>query len=390
MWYERDFRQSLSSIHALEIKILKGPRQVGKTSLLERMGSHQIVYFDDAAVRSRAQENPRFFLDSLATNLILDEAQLVPELFPELKRRVDAERRADGRERIIDYWVTGSNQTLLRKEVRESLAGRASYFDLNTLSIHELGADWQLTDYLLRGGWPELYVSQELSPIRYLNDLVTTFIEKDIVSSAGIEKKAAFTKFLQLLAGRVGELFNASDIASVSQVDSTTIHSWKALMEDNGIIRALEPYWSNVNKRLTKTPKVYFEDVALAIRLQGWTELQPILNSPVLGHIVENIALSEIVRFFINRGEQPKLNFLRSKEKVEVDLLIHLPNQRVIAAEVKLKAKDFTLAQKKLLETLDLNIVDYWVLSPTLSPDFPGARVVTFNEIWTALNELIK
>lgn len=384
MWYNRDLYSNLGSIAALPIKVLKGPRQSGKTSLLDQLGSHRVIFLDDALTRSQAQENPRFFLDTHGPNLILDEASLAPALFPELKRRVDEARRNNS-VASVDYWITGSNQTLLRSSVAESLAGRASYFDLNTLSIHELGADWRLPEFLFKGGWPELYASPHLSATRYLNDLIATFIERDIVAAAGIEKHAAFLKVLQLAAGRTAQLLNVADIAVTVGVDATTVSAWLSILETNGIVRLIRPYWTNLNKRLTKTPKIYLEDVGLATRLQGWTELAPLLASPVMGHLVETVAVSEVVRFFQNHGSTPQLSFLRSRDKVEIDLIIHLPNNRAIAAEIKSTPSDLTVAQEALLSSTDLNIIERWVLSPTPGYDFPRARLVALTQIWEAL-----
>jgi len=116
----------------------------------------------------------------------------------------------------------------------------------------------------MRGGWPELYSTADLDPVQYLNDFIATFIEKDIVTAAGIEKKSAFSRALQLSSGRIGQLFNASDIAKNVGVDTTTVQSWIALLEQNGILRLLSPYYTNLNQRLIKTPKIYFEDTGLA------------------------------------------------------------------------------------------------------------------------------
>lgn len=392
MWIPRDFDPRVIATGALPIKVLKGPRQVGKTSVLERLGSHHVVYLDDAAVRSRAIENPRLFLDSLPSRLVLDEAALAPELFPELKRRVDEDRRvrrsaARASREPVDVWITGSNQTLLAKNVRESLAGRASYFDLNTLSIHEIGA-WDVSDHLLRGGWPELRVTAHLDPLRYLNGLIATFIERDIVSAAGIERHAAFTKCLQLTAARTGQLMNYSDIAVVCGVELTTVQSWLAILEVNGIIRRLQPFATNLNQRLIKAPKFFVEDVAMASRLQGWTERQPLMLSPAAGGLLETLAVGEVARFFINRGLPPRLNHLRSKEKVEVDLLVHLSDARTIAIEVKSSPIDFDRRQLRLLDTLGLEIVERWVATPTPAPDLQTARVVPFDRLWTELERL--
>jgi predicted AAA+ superfamily ATPase len=396
MWIPRDFQPGLLAGGALPIKVLKGPRQVGKTSCLERLGTHRVVYLDDAAVRSRAVENPRLFLDGLPSRVILDEAALAPELFGELKRRVDEERRGRhaasvaraGRE-PVDVWITGSNQTLLQRSVRESLAGRASYFDLNTLSIHELGDVWRLNDFLLRGGWPELWVSPQLDPVRYLNDLVLTFIEKDIVAAAGIERHAAFSKCLQLMAARVGQLFNFSDVAAGCGVELTTVQSWARILEANGVIRRLEAFASNLNQRLIKSPKFYFEDVALATRLQGWTEQQPLLLSPVTGSLIENVVVSEVTRCFLNRGQPPRIAYVRSKEKAEVDLLIHLPDNRAIAIEVKTTPQDFTPPQLRLLDSLRLPLIERWIVSPTAAPPFEHGSVVPLDRLWHELDRLL-
>lgn len=392
-WIPRDFDPAAIAARALPIKVLKGPRQVGKTSVLERLGTHQVVYFDDAGIRSRAHENPRLFLDSLPSRLVLDEAALAPELFNELKRRVDEDRRilrSGGRPARdpLDVWVTGSNQTLLARNVRESLAGRASYFDLNTLSIHELDRAGGLPDLLLRGGWPELQVSPRLDSVRYLNDLISTFIERDIVSAAGIERHVAFTKCLQLTAARIGQLMNYSEIASLCGVELTTVQSWLGLLEANGILRRLQPQATNLNQRLIKSPKFYFEDVGLATRLQGWTEPQPLLLAPVAGFLIENLAVTEVARFFVNRGLPPRLNHVRSKEKVEVDLLVHLSDGRTVAIEVKTTAEEFDRRQLRLLDTLGLTIVERWVASPTPAPDLATARVVTFDRLWHELDRL--
>ncbi len=397
MWFKRDFDPKLSASGALPLKILKGPRQVGKTSLLEMMGTHKVIYFDDASTRHAAQSNPRFFLDQMGNRLILDEAPLVPEIFSELKRRVDSERRESRQAEVspenqIDIWITGSNQTLLQKNVRESLSGRASYFDLNSLSIHELGR-WDLATYALKGGWPELHKNADLNVSQYLNDLIATFIEKDIVSAAGIEKRSAFSKSLYLIAGRLAQLFNASDIATNVGVDVTTLQSWVSILEQNGILRRLDTFATNLNQRLIKSPKLYFEDCGLAMRLQGWTEFQPLFTSPMIGHLVENIALGEITRFFTNRAAHPNLHFVRSKEKVEVDFLVGLPNNRYIACEVKNTPQDFEKKQLQLLLSLGIPIQDRWVLSPQLGSQienvkFENSRVVAFDQIWHELSEV--
>ncbi len=397
MWIKRDLLKFFQTSKALSlpVKVLRGPRQVGKTSLLNHLRTHKLVLFDDLGIRTLAETNPALFFEQFTAPLILDEATLAPQIFPEIKKRVDLERRRHqetGEPIAIDIWVTGSNQTLLQKAVRESLAGRANYYFLNTLSVHEwcltFQKEFSLSAFFMRGGWPELHAFPDLNAVQYLNDFIMTFIEKDIVTAAGIEKKAAFSKALQLASGRVGQLLNASDIAKNIGVDTTTVQAWIGLFEQNGILRILLPYYTNLNQRLIKTPKIYFEDVGIAVRLQGWSEFEPILLSPYFGHLFENLALAEITRFFINKGEQPEIYFVRSKEQVEVDFLLRLPNQRFIAIEVKTTPVDLTAQQMHLLNSLGLNIVDRWIVSSVRSNDFANARVVRLDEIFTELERL--
>mgnify|MGYP003340616925 CR=1 FL=1 len=390
MWITRDFDGERIAAGSLPVKVLKGPRQVGKTSVLERLGTHRVVYLDDLSLRTRAIDDPRGFLDSLPRAVVLDEASLAPPLFAELKRRVDEHRRTTRSAAAPppDVWITGSNQTLLQRHVRESLAGRASYYDLNTLSIHELADRWTLADHLFLGGWPELRVSPRLDPIRYLNDLIATFIERDIVSAAGIERHAAFAKCLQLTAARVGQLMNYSEVAAAAGVELTTVQSWLSILETNGILRRLEPFSTNLNQRLVKSPKFHFEDVALATRLQGWTDRGALFDSPLAGALVENLAVSEVARFFVNRGLQPRLNHVRSKEKVEIDLLVRLSNDRTVAVEVKSSPGGFDARQQRLLDSLGLNIVERWVVTPTAGGTDETSKVVPFTGIWRELDRL--
>lgn len=136
------------------------------------------------------------------------------------------------------------------------------------------------------------------------------------------------------------------------------MQSWLELLEQNGVTRNLAPYHSNLNQRLIKTPKLYFEDTGLTVRLQGWKEYNPILLSPYFGNLVENLALSEITRFFTNSGEQPTIFFVRSKEQVEIDFLLQLSNQRFITMECKVTPCDLTKQQVQLIDSLQLNIID--------------------------------
>lgn len=207
--------------------------------------------------------------------------------------------------------------------------------------------------------------------------------------AAGIERRAAFLKVLHLVASRVGQLFVASDIAKVAGVDATTVQSWVSLLATNSVVLPLPAYSSNLNKRLTKAPKYFFHDVGLAVRLQGWHAVDPIINSPLSGHLFENIVIGEVARFFSNRGIRPSLYFVRSKEKVEIDLLVELGNQRYLALEVKSTPEPWTQKQRELADSLGLDIVGKWVVSASRAMSYHDAPVVALTDLWDRLAEIV-
>ena len=179
-----------------------------------------------------------------------------------------------------------------------------------------------IQDISFFGGWPELYARNYSSPKEYLDDYIDSYVEKDIVLSAGIQKIREFRKFLSLLAGRVGQLLDIYSLASASEVDSKTIKNWISILETMQLICLVEPYFSNRTNRLVKSPKVYFIDTGLACRLQGWEESLPLLNSPAQGALFENLVFSEIYKFCTYELKDLKIFHWRSKDKEEIDFLI--------------------------------------------------------------------
>ena len=273
----------------------------------------------------RAQDDPALLLQTGLDEsdcVILDEAAYAPNIFPEIKRRIDAARRRHEHE--PELWITGSNRVLLAHRVRESLAGRASYYALHSLSVAELGKEANLADWLFRGGWPELYVRRELDPAQYLADYVRTFVEKDIAVTAGVERLLEFHRALRLLAARTGTILNASDIGQLAGVKGQTVSGWLDLLEQNALFSRLEPYQSNLSKRLARRPKLYALDTGLAAHLQGWRATSPLLASPQAGPLFETLVFTELVRARDHRGLSFASYFYRTKEGEELDFLLEL------------------------------------------------------------------
>lgn len=346
MLIKRDIAKLLEGIRGVYILILIGPRQCGKSTLFAVLGKGKIseVTLDDFQMRNLAESDPALFLSQFPLPLIIDEIQYAPNIFPEIKRIVDNLKREralgnDKGEISIIFYLTGSNQILLDTQVKETLVGRASFHFLNTLSVHEIKnafPDTSLNTIMYKGGWPELYTNDALDPVKYLNDYIRNYIEKDIVVSAGIIKKKEFHTVLGMLAARTGNILNHSSLAKDSGVKSVTINEWVSVLERTSLIYLLSPIESNLNKRLTKSPKIYFLDTGLATRLQGWMDPHPLLASPQAGALFETLVLCEIVKCILNFDKNWKLSFWRTKDGEEVDFLLDDGKGNILALDAKL------------------------------------------------------
>jgi len=348
MWIERDIFDILSTNRDL-IQIVRGPRQCGKSSLLLRLDSDfQEVTLDDPALRELAQSDPELFLEQFGSKkLFIDEAQYAPALFPSLKRRADLYKRAGKKTEPI-FRLTGSNQILMDRNVKESLAGRASFFDMNTLCVAEILASQKISiqEIIYLGGWPELHADKNRDPKKFLDDYINSYIEKDIVLAAGIQKSREFLLFARLLAGRVGEILDLSSLGNEVRVDSKTIKDWISVLERMHIIALVPPFYSNATSRLVKSPKVYFIDTGLACRLQGWTDFRPILTSPQQGHLFENLVFAEIFKLNLNYQLGWQMYHWRSRDGEEIDFLIHKDPENYLFVEAKVSPKSIREIEK--------------------------------------------
>ncbi len=337
MWIKRDISDILAK-NTDPIQILRGPRQCGKSSLILHLDANfREVSLDDMSLRKLAQEDPELFLKQFGQEkLFIDEAQYAPNLFPALKRKIDLYKR-ERKTPQTRVRLTGSNQILMDLQVKESLAGRASFFDLNTLSLHEILSSQKrsIQDILYMGGWPELYAAEGKVVKKYLDDYIHSYIEKDIVLTAGIQKQFEFLKFIKLLAGRTGQVLEYANFANEVGVDSKTIKDWISVLERMRIIYLVKPFLGNIKSRLLKSPKIFFVDTGLACRLQGWSSAEPILTSPQQGFLFETLVFSEIYKMILNYQLDWEIFHWRSKDQEEIDFLIQRGPQDFIFIESK-------------------------------------------------------
>jgi hypothetical protein len=221
---------------------------------------------------------------------------------------------------------------------------------------------------LLRGGFPELYARPELDAAYYLADYVRTFVEKDVAASAGVQQTESFLRALQLLAARTGTLLNATDVGQQAGVKGQTVTAWLDLLQQNALVLRLPPYYSNLNKRVVRTPKIYLLDTGLAAHLQGWRALDPLLSSPQAGPLFETLVLGELVRARDHLGLPITLHFWRTKEGEEVDFLVETQGAagpRWIVVEAKFGSQRVDpLGIPRGLAAEFPGLSDIWIVTP--------------------------
>ena len=313
-----------------------GPRQSGKTTLCKTLfSSKPYLSFENPDVQARVLADPKAFLSQYPEGAIFDEVQRVPDIFRYLQGILDLSN-ARGQ-----YILTGSNNFLLQEQISQSLAGRVGYMQLLPFSLSELqeaGLSQQLSQHILHGGYPEIW-NQNLLPQKWLAAYVQTYVQRDVRLLRNITNLADFNRFVFLCASRAGQLINREAMARSIGVDTKTIQAWFSVLESSYIIHLLQPWYNNLNKRIVKSPKLYFHDTGLLCYLLGIENETKLTGHPLYGSIFENWTVSEIIKNRYNRGVVGGLYFFRDSAGNEVDLLMEKEG-RTIPVEIK-SAKRF-------------------------------------------------
>ncbi|MDD2426396.1 MAG: ATP-binding protein [Bacteroidales bacterium] len=308
----------LEIINYFPIITLTGPRQSGKTTLLRKIFEDLPYYsMENLDIRRFAHNDPRGFLAQHPYGMFLDEVQNTPELLSYIQELVD-----DNPKRR--YILSGSSQFSVFNKITQSLAGRTAVLELLPLSYEEVennAEDKTLDKLLLDGFYPAIYAGKNRPDLLY-HSYVKTYLERDVRDLLKINDLLQFQTFLRLCAGRIGSLFNASDLSTETGVSSTTIKSWLSVLQASYVIMLLPPYFENSRKRLIKTPKLYFNDTGLACYLLGIETEQQLARDKMRGHLFENFIISEALKYRYNSGKDNNLFFYRDSNGNEVDLLI--------------------------------------------------------------------
>lgn len=337
---ERIAAETAQSFRAM---IVSGPRQVGKTWLLteltKRLGGYETVCLDDDDLLTLAKNDPKLFLQLHPSPLYVDEIQRAPELFPAMKMIVDASNDRG------QFLMTGSQQFKMMKGAKESLAGRVGILKLFGLSKAELegrtdstaflptldvgnwsyGNGWDIYrtyDAIVKGGYPECHAQHKMNVGRYFHSYVETYIERDIREMVDIANIGLFKRFMQVCAARTGQLLNYADLSRDVGISIPTARTWISLLETSGLVMILHPYYNNLIKRATKTPKLYFTDTGLCAHLLGITSGKAAIESPLSGALLETYVILEICKSHWYSGSDANFWFFRDADGHEIDLLI--------------------------------------------------------------------
>jgi len=299
--------------------LLVGPRQSGKTTLVqETFPDKPYVSLENPDERLLAETDARAFLNRFPQGAILDEVQRVPSLFSYLQEILDR----TGQDGL--FILTGSNNILLQENISQTLAGRLGILDLYPLSFREIsniGKEYTLNELIFKGSYPEIYNKNRKSELWY-NSYIRTYIERDVRQLKNIENTSLFIKFLKTCAGRTGQQLNVSAISNECGIDLKTVNSWLSVLEQTYVIKLLQPFYKNFNKRIVKTPKLYFIDTGLACSLLGIRKKEELEFSHFRGALVENYIIVECIKNNANQNRGEMFYYWRDSNGVEVDLVI--------------------------------------------------------------------
>jgi predicted AAA+ superfamily ATPase len=377
-YLKRDLeRKFLKANDFFKAVLVTGARQVGKTTMLRRLAEGQnrtYISLDDLAARDLAKRDPALFFQMYKPPIIIDEVQYAPELFPRIKLLCD-ENGSTGQ-----FWLTGSQQFQMMKNVQESLAGRIGILELFSLSKREIGGvgydelDFSLDelkkrekiaaktditdiyDYIWRGGMPQTIGADAEQRQDYWSAYVNTYLMRDAAELGGITDTLRFGKFLTACAALISEQLNYKTLADAAEIAQSTAKEWMKLLQGMGIIYLLPSFANNALKRLSKTPKLYFLDSGLAASLSMWPNAGTLMNGAASGHYFENFVVTQLARNYAYSPNKAALSYYRDQNAKEIDLLIE-ENRFIHPIEIKKSAspdyreiKKFDVLDKAALE----------------------------------------
>lgn len=364
MYIKRTIEETVKKLSdEFSVVFVTGARQVGKSTMLQMIKQKDMNYvtLDDLDARMLALNDPKYFLKQYGYPLLIDEIQYAPNLLPYIKIIVDEERLKalkNNQKTSAFFWLTGSQQFKVMKDVSESLAGRIGVLNLYSLSLSEINGNKstlfipkievlkekqkylsensnKIFEMIFNGGMPSV-VTNIADRNNYYSSYLNTYIERDVRQLLNASKTVEFYNFMQYIAVRTAQEINYANIAKEIGVDSKTIKNWISILEASGIIYLLQPYSSNLSNRIIKSPKLYFMDTGLCSYLAKYPNFETLEVGILSGAIFETYVISEIIKNFTSHGVDPKMNlyYYRDKDQKEIDL-IYIEGDTLFPIEIK-------------------------------------------------------
>lgn len=299
-----------------QVITLTGPRQSGKTTLVRAVFPDlPYVSLEEPDIRQLALTDPRGFLSNYPSGAVLDEIQNTPDLFSYLQRIVDEDRR-------VLFILTGSSNFLLLEKISQTLSGRMAVLHLLPFSFNELPpTDISYESQIFKGQYPRIY-DRAIHPGDFYPAYIQTYVERDVRMIKNIGDINAFIQFVHLCAGRTGQLLNLTGLAGDAGISPNTAKAWLSILESSFIVYRLQPYHRNFNKRLIKSPKLYFYDTGLACSLLGIRDENQVNLHYLKGALFENLVITELIKRSYHRGERRQLYFWQDSQGKEIDCLL--------------------------------------------------------------------
>lgn len=361
-----------------------GPRQSGKTTLVKELfPNYKYVTLEDLDRREEAKLDPRMFFATYKNEygIIIDEIQEAPELFSYMQGIIDEAYKPGY------FIVAGSQHFLIHEKISQTLAGRIALLTLLPLSAEELKQSQMLPatveETIFKGFYPRVYV-QPFDIQAWYSQYITTYIERDVRLVINIANIIAFQRFIKLCAARVGNIVNYADLARDCDISPNTAKSWLSILEASYIIKLVYPYYKNFNKRIIKSPKLYFYDTGLVCSLVGIKNSDELFVHPMRGALFESFVFSEIFKYYYNASMRPDIYFWRDVQGHEIDCIIEKSLDVIIPIEIKSGMTISTAFFKNLIEWGKIahsNTQPYVVYAGTVQVERTHGLVIVWNDI---------
>ncbi|WP_462324243.1 ATP-binding protein [Desulfoplanes sp.] len=376
-------------VRSFPVLVLVGPRQVGKTSILERtFPGYRYVSLDVAQNAESAETRPREFLGLNPPAVIIDEIQYAPSFFRHIKTWVDAHKNQNGL-----FILTGSRNFMLMEAVSDSLAGRAAVVPFFGVSAGEweksaVAPNVSIREFIWKGAFPALWAGEPMpGRERWYQGYVATYLERDVRNILRIGSLRDFERFLRACAARIAQTLNVSELGRDVGISTTTARQWLSVLQASNQIVLLEPYYRSLGKRLVKSPKLYFTDTGLAAYLAGFQDAATLFASPSAGAYWENHVLNQWFKWRDWHRPSAALWYWRDQAGNEVDLLVEM-NRKLYPVETKLKehptSKD-TRGIDKMVKMYGAEDIGACYIACSTQTPFdvkPGVTAVNGRNVW--------